>query len=236
MPRSALISIFGGGGGVFWNWKVTKCQDLPKFQFSGRGYSKTEKSQSAKICLNFNFREGGVFRSKLMVWKIWTKIYCSARNLLVHHSSLSHTTYVETNEQCVRIYIVLPNSFAPFLQWIFSISVTSQDAENTTWEMFFRMILHVFKSEETSNIISKSCMFPIWRVTLCLLSYMGRGNCRLFRVRLFLGLGFLRCWSFQQALSLFWDFTLLIFPTSLESIPEEEFRRPGRRSISEVWQ
>ena len=33
-----------------------------------------------------------------MVWKIWTKIYCSARNLLVHHSSLSHTTYVETND------------------------------------------------------------------------------------------------------------------------------------------
>ena len=33
-----------------------------------------------------------------MVWKIWTKIYCSARNLLVHHSSLSHTTYVETNK------------------------------------------------------------------------------------------------------------------------------------------
>ena len=31
-----------------------------------------------------------------MVWKIWTKIYCSARNLLVHHSSLSHTTYMET--------------------------------------------------------------------------------------------------------------------------------------------
>ena len=26
------------------------------------------------------------------------KIYCSARNLLVHHSSLSHTTYVETNK------------------------------------------------------------------------------------------------------------------------------------------
>ena len=31
-------------------------------------------------------------------WKIWTKIYCAARNLLVHHSSLSHTTYVETNK------------------------------------------------------------------------------------------------------------------------------------------
>ena len=31
-------------------------------------------------------------------WKIWTKIYCSARNLLVHRSSLSHTTYVETNK------------------------------------------------------------------------------------------------------------------------------------------
>ena len=34
-----------------------------------------------------------------MVWKIWTKIYCSARNLLVHLSSLSHTTYVETNKE-----------------------------------------------------------------------------------------------------------------------------------------
>ena len=26
----------------------------------GGGYSETEKSQSAKICLNFNFRGGGV--------------------------------------------------------------------------------------------------------------------------------------------------------------------------------
>ena len=34
-------------------------------------------------------------------WKIWTKIYCSAINLLVHHSSLSHTTYVETNQTSI---------------------------------------------------------------------------------------------------------------------------------------
>ena len=33
VPTSAQISIWGGGGGVFWNWKVLKCQDLPKFQF-----------------------------------------------------------------------------------------------------------------------------------------------------------------------------------------------------------
>ena len=56
VPRSASISIFRG---VFWNWKVTKCQDLPQFQFLGGGYSETEKSQSAKICLNFHFRGGG---------------------------------------------------------------------------------------------------------------------------------------------------------------------------------
>ena len=48
------------------------------------------------------FRNGGGGLSGLQfqkgaIWKIWTKIYCSARNLLVHHSSLSHTTYVETN-------------------------------------------------------------------------------------------------------------------------------------------
>ena len=39
-----------------------------------------------------------------MVWKIWTKIYCSARNLLVHHSSLSHTTYVETNKSFAKLW------------------------------------------------------------------------------------------------------------------------------------
>ena len=39
---------------------VSHWEDLPKFQFSGGGeYSETEKSQSAKICLNFNFRKGG---------------------------------------------------------------------------------------------------------------------------------------------------------------------------------
>ena len=36
-------------------------------------------------------------------WRIWTKIYCSARNLLVHHSSLSHTTYVETNNDSFHL-------------------------------------------------------------------------------------------------------------------------------------
>ena len=36
-----------GAGGVFWsqNWKVLKCQVMPKFEFLGGGYSelKTEK-------------------------------------------------------------------------------------------------------------------------------------------------------------------------------------------------
>ena len=39
---------------------VSHWEDLPKFQFwGGGGYSETEKSQSAKICLNFNFFWGG---------------------------------------------------------------------------------------------------------------------------------------------------------------------------------
>ena len=96
VPRSALISIFwgfflgvgcgggilqlksqsaniclnfnfrGGGGRVSATEKF-KYQDLPKFQFfafffGGVGvwqYSAIEKTQSAKICLNFNFRGGG---------------------------------------------------------------------------------------------------------------------------------------------------------------------------------
>ena len=43
----------------------SKCQDLPKSQFSvgegaGGGGSVVVKTQSAKICLNFNFRGRGV--------------------------------------------------------------------------------------------------------------------------------------------------------------------------------
>ena len=65
MPRSAQISIFGGGGGIlklksqsakicpnfyfFWGGgdsetEKSKHQDLPKFLFLG-GYSETEKSK-----------------------------------------------------------------------------------------------------------------------------------------------------------------------------------------------
>ena len=46
---------FLGGGGVFSNWKITKCQDLPKFQFGGGGGILQLKSQSAKISDNFQF-------------------------------------------------------------------------------------------------------------------------------------------------------------------------------------
>ena len=46
----------------------SKCQDLPKYHFlgvrgggggGGWGCSVLVKTQSAKICLNFNFRRGG---------------------------------------------------------------------------------------------------------------------------------------------------------------------------------
>ena len=47
----------GGGGGS--GSQNSKCQDLPKFQFSGGGGVLEVKSQSAKICLNFNFFGGG---------------------------------------------------------------------------------------------------------------------------------------------------------------------------------
>ena len=67
-------------GGVFWNRKVTKYQDLAKFQFSGGGYSgtsdldlgkkvgnlvlggysETEKSKCQDLA-KFQFSGGGVF-------------------------------------------------------------------------------------------------------------------------------------------------------------------------------
>ena len=48
---------FGGGILKLWIWTQEKNW---KFGFGGvGGYSETEKSQSAKIWLNFNFRGGG---------------------------------------------------------------------------------------------------------------------------------------------------------------------------------
>ena len=59
LPDSKLT---GGGRGYSLPSQNSKCQDLPKFQFSGGGVGVTlcqVKTQSAKICLNFNFRGRG---------------------------------------------------------------------------------------------------------------------------------------------------------------------------------
>ena len=55
------------------------------------GHPKSEVFRNGGGLSGLRFQKGAF-------WKIWTKIYCAARNLLVHHSSLSHTTYVETNK------------------------------------------------------------------------------------------------------------------------------------------
>ena len=58
----------GGGGGS--EVKYSKCQDLPKFQFSGGGgVDLKSNTQSAKICLNFN-GGGGVLKSNTKSGKI----------------------------------------------------------------------------------------------------------------------------------------------------------------------
>ena len=58
----------------------------------------------------------GLQFQKGVTWRIWTKIYCSARNLLVHHSSLSHTTYVETNNKLWCILQHLSQTKIPLFQ------------------------------------------------------------------------------------------------------------------------
>ena len=104
-------------------------QDLPKFQFGegerGLGGVLEVKSQSAKICLNFNFQGGGggVLKVKPQSAKICLNFNFQGgggvlnqipeqdvlRNLSTHFAlplsgslcitdSLSHTTYVETKQ------------------------------------------------------------------------------------------------------------------------------------------
>ena len=75
------------GGGVFWE----------------------VKTQSAKICLNFDFRGEGEWCSgtksqNRVFWRIWSKIsgsmcFGSLACWWCITDSLSHTTYVETNQQ-----------------------------------------------------------------------------------------------------------------------------------------
>ena len=108
VPRYALISIFrrvvfwaSQNSKVpkcqdmpkcqFWGWgysrqvktqKVPKCQDMPKFQFSGGWYSgqvKTQKSQSAKICLNVNL--GGGYSRQVKTQKSQSAKICLNFNL-----------------------------------------------------------------------------------------------------------------------------------------------------------
>ena len=82
-----------GGWGTLksQNWK---CQDLPKFQFVGGGGGwggwvdtlSQVKTQSAKICLNFNFHwgEGGT----LLFWEWGTlRILNQILNQIFNHSS-----------------------------------------------------------------------------------------------------------------------------------------------------
>ena len=85
--------------------KLSDLDSLTIFNLGGRGgYSGVSfghpKSEVFRNGVGGVGGLSGLQFQKGAFWKIWTKIYCSAKNLLVHYSSLSHTTYVETNKHC----------------------------------------------------------------------------------------------------------------------------------------
>ena len=68
-----------------------------KFSEMGGGYSGVNFGHpKSEVFRNGGGGYSGLRFQKGVFWKIWTKIYCAARNLLVHHSSLSH---VETKNK-----------------------------------------------------------------------------------------------------------------------------------------
>ena len=137
-PKICLNFNFLGGKGVFCNWKYSKSQDLPKFQFFGGGYSVTENTQSPKICLNFNFQGGGysvtentqspkiclnfnfrggggiLFYRIGVFCRICTKFSTTPAGSCIT-DSLSHTTYVETKWSCKGY--VLTHVCPSFCSW-----------------------------------------------------------------------------------------------------------------------
>ena len=90
------------------------------------GYSETEKSSSAKICLNFNFRGGrGVFYRIGVNCRIWTKISTTPAGSCIT-DSLSHTTYVETNELRSHTFVRCQGTLRFMQNFSFSFSKEQQ--------------------------------------------------------------------------------------------------------------
>ena len=92
-----------GGGGVLWSelWWT----QIWHLHFEGGRYSGVVKTQSAKICLNFNFRGGGgggalwsEIPERGSLENLDTNLLCVQKPACASQISLSHTTYVETNE------------------------------------------------------------------------------------------------------------------------------------------
>ena len=62
-PKSEVFQNGGGGWGTLPS-QNSKFQDQPKFQFSGEGGLCQVKTQSSKICLNFNLGGGVLYCSE----------------------------------------------------------------------------------------------------------------------------------------------------------------------------
>ena len=60
-----------GGGGALGS-QNPKCQDLPKISIWGGGVFWEVKTQSAKICLNFNFQGGWGWGERVVFWEVKT--------------------------------------------------------------------------------------------------------------------------------------------------------------------
>ena len=114
-PHVVTLGILKFSGGVFrsklWSSQIWSFPKWGGYSGVNFGHPKSEVFQNGGGYSGVNFGHprsevfwngggglSGLRFQKGAFWKIWTKIYCAARNLLVHHSSLSHTTYVETNE------------------------------------------------------------------------------------------------------------------------------------------
>ena len=104
--QSAKISLsFNFGGGGILQMKSQSANISDNFHSGGGGGILQLKSQSAKISDNFHFRGGGggILYCRIGVnCRIWTKFSTTPAGSCIT-DSLSHTTYVETNEYLTNV-------------------------------------------------------------------------------------------------------------------------------------
>ena len=146
------LTIFGWGGVFRSKLWSSQIWSFPKW---GGYFGVNFGHPISEVFQNGGGGYSGLQFQKGVNWRIWTKIYCSARNLFVHHSSISHTTYVETN-QCAEMWRF------PSPRQLSTQSQRKTKTEQKQKRKYYKHVQHSFDAKSVCNFFSVHLHSPIF--------------------------------------------------------------------------